>query len=161
MGLHPYDGADRRFRHTDSTPGYGPEALALVLRLSRVPEGEMLYDLSFYSGGIGIFDNLAVSLAATPEMWAEAIAGLEAQTLEEAAGDPDWTAELSWLLGGAEEPIPLRPAAVEFIAEHRRDFQPMCRPGDRVLLQHASNVNHWGILWGDDARLNFLGYDQG
>lgn len=161
MELHPYDGIERRFRHTDPVPGYGPEALALVLRLSHVPAGKLLYDLSFYSGGVGIIDNLAASVSATPELWAEAIAGMRAQTLEEAASDPDWTPELRWLLTSAEDPVPLRPAAVEFIAEHQLGFQSICRPEDRILFEHGSNGNHWGILWGDDARLNFLGYDQG
>ncbi|AWM37560.1 hypothetical protein GobsT_44520 [Gemmata obscuriglobus] len=161
MDLHPYDGVERRFRYTDVQPGYGPEALARVLRLSRPPSGEVLYDLSFFSGGIGIIDHLSASLLATPELWAEVVAGLEAQSLEEAANNTEWAAELGWLLTAAEGPTLLRPAAAAFIAQHRQDFQPLCHPGDRILFECASDVNHWGVLWGDDTRINFLGYDQG
>jgi hypothetical protein len=68
MNLHPYDNIERRYRHTDIP---NAEGLAVAARLLQLPEplsgDEVFYDLSFFSGGIGVLDRLAISLPASPE----------------------------------------------------------------------------------------------
>jgi hypothetical protein len=161
MELHPYDNVERRFRHTDPARDDGRAAVARVLRIPAPPTGELLYDLSFFSGGIGVLDHLAITLPADPALWSNVTGSMHGRTPEEAAADRSWTGDLIWLLTAEEEEVPLRPAAVRFINQHRREFQAECVPSSRILFGHQSDVNDWIALWGDDTRLNYLGYSQG
>ncbi|MGL6077053.1 MAG: hypothetical protein ACRC8S_23090 [Fimbriiglobus sp.] len=161
VDLHPYDNVERRFHHTDCKQDLGREVVAQVLRLPEPPAGELLYDLSFFSGGTGVFDRLAITITADASLWLRLTSSLHARTLEEAEADMPWAGELIWLFTLEEEAAPLRPAAVRFINQHRREFQAECVPSSRILFGSDSNVNDWTALWGDDTQLNILGYSQG
>ena len=69
MNLHPYDNVERRYRHTDGTRGEGRDVVAQVLGLPKPPAGELLFDLSFFSGRIGVLDRLAIAFPADPLLW--------------------------------------------------------------------------------------------
>jgi hypothetical protein len=161
VDLHPYDNVERRFRHTDPSQDDGRVVVARVLRLLEPPTGDLLYDLSFFSGGIGVLDYLAIVVPANPALWSSVTSSLRGRTPEEAVLDGSWAADLIWLLTGEEEDVPIRPATVHFINQHRREFQAECVPSSRILFGYESNVNDWLALWGDDTRLNYLGYSQG
>jgi hypothetical protein len=161
MDLHPYDNVERRFRHTDPALNEGRGVVGRVLRLPEPPAGELFYDLSFFSGGIGVLDHLAITLPADPALWSSVANSLRGRTPEEAGEDRSWAGDLTWLLTGEEEDVPIRPAAVRFINQHRREFQAECAPSSRILFGHESDVNDWVAVWGDDTRLNYLGYSQG
>jgi hypothetical protein len=65
MNLHPYDGVERRYRHTDAERDTGLAIVARLLRLPHISSSQVVgYDLSFYSGGIGVLDKLAITLQA-------------------------------------------------------------------------------------------------
>lgn len=162
MDLHPYDGVERRFRHTDADREAGLRVVAGVLRLPGPPPPDgVFYDLSLYSGGIGVLDRLAITLPAGPETWASVAAAVGGRSPEDASRDAGWADDLLWLLTGGEEPLPLRAAAVRFINRERREFQSECLPASRILFADGSGVNYWEALWGDNATLNYLRYDQG
>jgi hypothetical protein len=161
MDLHPYDNVERRYRHTDETRSEGHKVIAQVLGLQEPPAGELLFDMSFFSGGIGVLDRLAIALPADPALWSRVVTSLRGRTPEEASAEESWLGDLIWLLTGDTERIPIRPAAVQFINRERRDFQAECVPASRMLFGYDSNVNDWAVIWGDDARLNYLGYSQG
>jgi hypothetical protein len=161
VDLHPYDNIERRFCHTDADQGEGRAVIGQVLRLPELPVGELLYDLSFFSGGIGVLDRLAITLPGDPVLWSRLANSLRGRTPEEAAEDSSWAGELIWLLTGEVEEVPLRPSAVHFINQHRREYQPACDPSGRILFGHESDVNDWVVLWGGDSSLNYLGYSQG
>lgn len=162
MDLHPYDGVERRFHHADADRDTGLDVVARVLHLPRPPPRErVFYDLSFYSGGIGVLDRLAITLPADPATWASVAAAIGAKSPEEASRDAGWADELLWLFASGEKPVPLREAAVRFINGERREFQSECLPASRILFADGSGVNWWVALWGDDTALNYLGYDQG
>ena len=103
LNLHPYDGVERCFRHTDRDRTTGFEVIARVLHLP-VPSAYnvIFYDLSFYSGGVGIIDRLAISLPANRTIWESVITSFRAETLEE-ANNSDWAPELFWLLSSGED----------------------------------------------------------
>jgi hypothetical protein len=161
VDLHPYDNVERRFRHTDQARADGREVVARVLHLSEPPAGDVFYDLSFFSGGIGVVDQLAITLPADPALWSRVISSLRARTPEEAVADRSWAGDLIWLLTDEEEEVPIRPAAIQFINRHRQDFQAKCDSSSRILFGNESNVNCWSVVWGDDTQLDYLGYDQG
>jgi hypothetical protein len=162
MGLHPYDGAERRFQHTDEDRAQGLAIVAQMLHLPHPPPPEfVLYDMAFYSGGIGIVDTLAITLPADQKLWDRIVAALGAKTPEDAASDPEWADDIVWLLIDEEEPIALRDAAVQFINHKRRAFQSPCHATHQIFFTSGSNVNAWTALWGDDTQINYCGYDQG
>jgi hypothetical protein len=161
MDLHPYDNVEHRFRHTDATRDEGYAVAARVLGVPETLAGEVLFDLSFFSGGIGVLDRLAITLPADPALWSSVASFLRGRTPEEATVDASWARDFIWLLTDEEEEVPIRPAAVRFINQQRREFQGECLPSSRILFRHESDVNGWEALWGDDTRLNYLGYCQG
>lgn len=161
VDLHPYDSVRRRFCHTDAAQDEGRALIARLLGLPAPLAGELLYDLSFFSGGIGVIDHLAITLPSDGALWSRVAGSLCARTLAEAAADQSWAGDLIGLLTGEEEAVPLRPAAVQFINQHRREVQAECAPASCILFGYESNVNDWVVLWGEDAQLNYLGYSQG
>jgi hypothetical protein len=162
MNLHPYDNIERRYRHTDIPNIDGLAVVARLLHLSGPPAGdEVLYDLSFFSGGIGVLDRLAISLPAGPILWERVRNALRAKTPEELGGDVATAEELRWLLCDDEQWDSPRQAAIRFINQERRTFQDECHPESRILFMESSDVNDWQALWGDDLQLNYLGYSQG
>jgi len=162
IDLHPYDGRERRFRHTDTPRGDGLAAVRQVLGLDEDPRPEgLLYDLSFYSGGIGVMDSLAITLAASPALWATVLAKFSAQTPEATSCHVEWGEDFLWLLDDCDGARSPRAAALDFVNQRRSAFQPACDPGHRIFFEHASTVNHWGVFWGYDTQLSFAGYDQG
>lgn len=158
-----YDGVDYRYHHADSAPDAGRKVAARVLGLTEPPAGELLYDLHLYSGGSGVLNRLAITLAADPGLWTRIAESARARTPDEAQADQSWEQELVWLLTKTEpeEPVEIVPAAVEFINAQRREFQTECTAASRILFGQESNVNDWIVLWGDDGRLNYLEYSQG
>jgi hypothetical protein len=63
MSLPPYDNKEYRCRHSDADRREGLAKVAELLGLAGVSDqGGLFYDLSFYSGGIGVFDRLAVTM---------------------------------------------------------------------------------------------------
>ena len=154
--LHHYDGVDRRYRHTDADTAAGLAAVGKLLRWAG-PLAGLEYDVSFYSGGVGVLDKLAISFAVGTEGWGPFVRALEAVPVGELAGDEDFL----WLVRGDEETVALEVAVVEFVNEQRRAFQPVCLSTDRVFFLRWSNVNDWLVLWGDDSRLSYLAYSAG
>ena len=162
MDLHPYDNRERRYRHTDRTRDEGRAVVAHVLGLLEPPADELLFDMSFFSGGIGVLDRLAITMPADPLLWSTVETSLRCRTLEQASAEESWLRDLIWLFTGEQEgTTPIHSAAVGFINRERREFQTECAPTSRILFGYESDVNDWRALWGDDGRLNYLGYSQG
>ena len=162
LNLHPYDGVDRHYCHTDADPAAGLAIVTQVLGLPETPSGEgLFYDLSIYSGGCGVLDRLAIAIPADPGVWAAATAALEAREPEDAARVEGWAEDFIWLLDGDGEPLHVREAAARFVNSERRSFQMACAPYSRMLFQSHSDVNDWAVIWGDETHLNYLGYSQG
>ncbi len=139
----------------------GLNRVAQLLGLSTPPPIQDLYfDLHFSSGGIGVYDNLAISIPATKELWESVRAFLNVSTPQQIA-DGEWGEDFIWLIAGEEAPGSIEEAAEAFINEERSEFQSTCRVGQTILFQVESNVNDWIGLWGTTDRLNYLGFSQG
>ncbi len=167
MDLHPYDGVNRRFLHTDIDRTAGFDVIARILRLPiSLLKNDILYDLSFYSGGVGIIDRLAISLPADVTLWASIIDKLGAKTIEAANQNSDWASDLAWLVSDGEDDeeeeneliIVDREAAIKFVNGERYKFQTSCKTIDRIYFTEESNVNSWCALWGEDRNIKALHY---
>ena len=124
MSLHPYDGKERRFRHTDAEMEAGLASVAQLLGLPNLSAlNSALYDLSFYSGGIGICDRLAITVQADQSIWACVTEAHRAKTLEQVSQDTDWIDELLWLFTDEETPMAMCEFAAQFINSKRCEFQ--------------------------------------
>lgn len=153
MNLHPYDNKERVFRYDDASRDDGLVLVAKLLKLPAAPRGAR-FDLRFFSGGIGIFDHLAIALGAES---AEVVR--IAHELGFVAPTADGS-ELEEFLGDCDG-VPFADALVEFVAHHRLGFQPDYAPGDPIWIEPESNVNHWVVMWHSNGVLAYLAYDQG
>jgi hypothetical protein len=160
--LHPYDNVERRFHHTTNEWKGGLEVVARLLRLPHPPHSDgTLYDLSFYSGGIGVVDQLAITLGAGPALWAHVIDSFRAVTPEAGSRDAFYAEDFNWLLTQEENVVATRSDAIRFINAERRSFQRACVLTDLILFEQGSNVNDWVVFWGDESVLNYIAYSQG
>jgi hypothetical protein len=152
--LHPYDGRERRFRFDNETRERGRAIVARVLKLPVVPHGAR-FELSFYSGGIGIFDNVAIAIPATRD---EAV---RIAAVNGFAGPDETDHDLVHLVQDEDAPLPFDTALAEFIARKRAAFQPDFVAGAAVWIEPGSGINSWNVMWHADGELAYLGYDQG
>jgi len=159
--LHPYDNRERRFRHDDSSAGKGRAIVAELLHIDQHAADQASFDLSYFSGGIGVIDRLAISLPANAELWSRVSGALKTRLLSDVPPEDPLHEDILWLLTGEEDLVPLQPAAVRFLNRERKAFQSECVETDRIMFNEYSNVNAWTALWGTDTKLNYLYYDQG
>jgi hypothetical protein len=162
MDLHPYDNKERRYRHTDSEMSDGIRIVTKLLCLfSPPPAIGLLYDLSFFSGGIGVVDKLAITLPTENISVPSIVASLQFKSPEDAVSDAGWKDDFLWLVDDEDDPLPVRGAVARFINENRSGFQPQCGASDLIWFEAESNVNHWTALWETEGALSYLSYDQG
>ena len=65
-----YDNEEHHFSHTDTDRRVGLVHLAELLRLpAPIEEQGVLYDLRFFSGGIGIDDKHAATIPGNDNLW--------------------------------------------------------------------------------------------
>jgi len=162
VNLRPYDGVERRFKHSDVFGWRGRRIVATLLGLERPPRPKGLrYDLSFYSGGIGVYDRLAISLPADQSLWSTVLAALGGRTPEMLSADPEQREDFRWLIDYDADDMGIRCAAADFINAERVDFQPDCSMNEHLHFVAESDVNGWAALWGSDTMINYLGFRQG
>ena len=122
------------------------------------------YDLSFYSGGMGVIDRMHVVVPCAP-VEVEAVAA-RLGMLEPAAllahPDQDVREQVAWLLLDEDQPEqPLSDAVAAFIDGHRAELQPPPGREPRAWVSLDSGVNAWSLVYAVDGELAFIGYDQG
>ena len=160
--VHRYDDVERRFRDSARNPERGRAIVAELLHLPDVGAVEGLrYDLSFYSGGIGVLDKLAISLPLPEPQVAVVVAARGDRAPAEANAIIGWAEDFRWLVTGDEVSDATPGAVSRFINEERFDFQPECRPEDSIWFAPESDVNWWQALWLVDGVLSLRGYAQG
>ena len=162
VSIPPYDNKEYRYQHSDPDKANGIARLAELLGLPPTFEGRgARYDLSFFSGGIGVFDQFAATLPADDRLWKAVLDVRPAKTPEDIAADPACSSGFLWLVRRNEVSLDIRTAAVAFINAERRDFQAECRVLDTVLFLAESDVNDWFALWGTPTEMNFRAFSQG
>src|SRR5262245_21116225 len=162
MSFPPYDNKEYRYRHSDADRREGLARIADLVGLASVPdERGCLYDLSFYSGGIGVLDRHAVTMPANAAMWAEIVSARRAKSPEDIAADPAFAEGFLWLVRRNSIGLEARVAAVAFINREKREFQAACRVSDKILFSLESDVNDCFALWGTDDLLHCLAFSHG
>ena len=162
MTVPRYDNVEHHFRHTDSSSELGREQVASLLGLVDTPEPEGLqYELSFFSGGIGVLDKHAIAMTADVNIWSTVAAHLDAKSPMELAADDEWGNAFVWLVSHGEDFASVSDAAIAFINSEQAEFQERCNRDMKCLFEKHSNVNDWVALWGTERSLFYLAYSQG
>lgn len=154
------DGVDYRYTSNDPDKEKASGIIANIIGFRPLPE-DLGYSLSFYAGGSGVDDRLAVRCRYQEIDWPAVRQRLRLVCLEEAADDPEWVTELRWLIGAKDSDAPLDEQCFRFINEQRRDFQDEASNQFEVFFAHESDVNSWCVVWRTSQHLNYLSFDQG
>jgi hypothetical protein len=142
LNIPPYDNKEYHFRDDDSSAQAGRERVAALLGLPQAPHPDGLrFDLTSFSGGIGIYDKHAVVMNTDPDLWSTAKLHLAAKTPAEFSHDEAWSEEFNWLVRGDDDFPSIDSAAMSFINGQRKEFQDQCTHNMMVLFQACSNVN--------------------
>lgn len=162
VDLHPYDGKERCFRHdVPHDPAVVRGVLARFLGVAPpVDLAGVRFDLSFYSGGIGVFDRLFVSIPVDTEARAKILAHLRLVPCEEGLAHED----VRWLLGvDNDEGVTLAAdaACAAFIQNEKRPFQPAIASASALWVDPESSVNGWTVATHVDDALHVIAFEQG
>jgi hypothetical protein len=157
--MRSYDGVD--YRYTSD----GPEkekAAGIVANLIGFRPGtdDLGYSLSFYAGGTGVDDRLAVRCQYQEMDWPVVTQRLRLVSLKE-ADDPEWVEELRWLVGAEDSTALLDQQCFRFINAQKHDFQDEASDQWEVFFTNESDVNSWCVVWRSSHHLNYLSFDQG
>jgi len=160
MDLRPYAGKERRYRDSDANRAGALPIVAKLLGLAaNRPMDPLRYDLSFFSGGIGVHDVLGIAYPCTPAEFERIAEGLDAKDVAAAAVAPGWSDEFLWLIKA--DGLTPEDAAARFLSGERFDFQNPCTSTSPMRFVVWSDVNDWTALWFDSSHLNYRGFSQG
>jgi hypothetical protein len=158
--MRSYDGIDYRYTSSDADR---EKAAGIVTNLIgfRPEANDLGYSLSFYAGGTGVDDRLAIRCQYQEADWPAVIHRLRLVSLEEAANIADWVDELRWLMGGEASTASLNQQCYTFINAAKHDFQDSANEQWEALFSNESDVNSWCVVWRSGHHLNYLSFDQG
>jgi hypothetical protein len=153
VDLHPYDDEQRRFRHDDL--GDQSAVRGLVERLLHLPIGGhvLRYDLAFFSGGIGIIDDLFISIDAA-EAWRATPPDGFLRAEDALARDDCWPID-----DDEDQDVAPDAALQAFITDHRAPFQAPAY--DQVWIEADSDWNSWTVAYTYQRWLHWMSHDQG
>lgn len=157
--MREYDGVERNYKHSDSDLDKNIERVKNILGYIPSSNG-LCFDLSFYSGGIGVLDKLAISCQANHEQWSIVKNKLALHSPESALSTECWAEDFLWLVQAKDE-INMRHFASHFVNDNKLEFQQLCSPRSEIYFSYQSDVNNWSVVWGSDLKLNYLYFDQG
>lgn len=160
INLHPYDGKERVFTHRDSDTNQGIDIISKMLGISPPIEG-LTYSLSFYSGGVGIIDDVAVSMKVNNRVLREIKDELKQSTPLEATQDEEWAEDFVWLVTDEDVDLSIEDHVVNFLNENRKEFQAPCTKECEIYFLRMSDVNSWSAIYVDNEQLHYLAYMQG
>ena len=158
--MREYDGIEKRYRKSDLDLDKNIELVEDLLGFC--PDVEQLdFDLSFYSGGIGVYDKLAISCLHSSNGLLLTKEKYNLMTPEEAIKDLIWAEDFEWLVKGDNDDADYLVSTVNFINDNKAEFQDVCLQDSKIYFSYESNVNHWAVVWLVGERLNFAYFDQG
>lgn len=117
--------------------------------------------MSFYAGGAGVDDRLAVRCRYRDIDWPVVSQRLRLVGIKEAADNSEWIEELRWLVAAKNSAALLDEQCVRFINAEKHDFQDEADNQWEVFFTDESDVNSWCVVWRNSHHLNYLSFDQG
>lgn len=158
--MREYDGVEKRYRKSDLDLERNLTIIENLIGFRPFVE-QLDFDLSFYSGGIGMYDKLAIACIASRDQKEQTKKLLNLFTPEQAVAMKEWKEDFIWLIEGEDTCPDILAGAATFINENKAAFQDHCLPGHEMSFSYESNVNNWTAVWGNESRFNFATFSQG
>ncbi|MCI0917472.1 hypothetical protein JNA64_09880 [Pseudomonas stutzeri] len=120
--MRSYDGVNYQYISDDAEK---EKAIGIIANLIgfRPKTDRLAYSLSFYAGGIGVDDRLAVSCLLDNSNWPAMVQRLRLKSVSEISDNPIWEEEFRWLVGAEETEGSLEEHSCRFINTEKHDFQ--------------------------------------
>jgi hypothetical protein len=170
--LHDYQGIRHRFKDDDLDPRLlerGQSIVVEILKLSNLIDVSLIgYDLSFYSGGMGIIDNLFMKLSCNSTKASEIISSLK---LVDVANDNLDLDLRDYLISIAideesEESVDICTLIKynkisQLVNEEKADFQDIASSEHFICFSESTSPNYGTIIYYLNGSLNYISYDYG
>jgi hypothetical protein len=170
--LHNYDGR-HRFKDDDLDPRLLERGKAIIIEILKLPSFVDIsldrYDLSFYSGGIGIIDKLFIQLSCNNSKASEIISSLKLVNVTNDDLDLDLRDYLiSNIIDEEESEDSVNICALiennkisQFVNEEKADFQDIISVDSLIYFNQTTGPNHGEIIYYVNGNLNYIFYDYG
>lgn len=158
--MRKYDGKEYRYRSSDFLKKKGIAALSSHLKFAP-PKNGLIYDITLYAGGTGIYDKLAAVFAESNEILDLIKEKHEILVPLDAAQHDAWSDDFNWLVEREETSESPFECSVKFIASKMLPFQKTPDSESFIYFVEWSDVNDWTVFWGKDGQINFLSFSQG
>lgn len=158
--MRQYDGVD--YKYTNNDPDKEKSLIIIANLIGFKPLSDPLrYSLSFYAGGTGVDDRLAIQCQVTEDDWPAVVKRLRLTHPHQAIGNSGWEEEFRWLIGEEGKDCALEEHCYRFINSEKHDFQDIASDEWEVFFSNESDVNSWCAVWRANDRMNYLSFDQG
>ncbi|PSB57337.1 hypothetical protein [Chamaesiphon polymorphus] len=163
------------FKDNDLDPRLLEQGKAIVLEIlklqSSIDISSIEYNLSFYSGGIGIIDKVFIKLSCDSTKASEIISSLKlvdisndnldwelrdyliSRTIDEDSEEPDDSVEICTLI--------LNNKISRLVNEEKADFQDIASSEHFIYFGKGTGPNHGEIIYYLNGSLNYISYAYG
>ena len=158
--MREYDGVEVRYCRPDADLAKSLQVVENLLDFA--PDPLLLdFDLSFWAGGAGVLDKLAISCNITPEQWQTLKQKLDLYSPEEMVARDDCREDFIWLVADDEECCDILATSAQFINDNKAAFQETCLESHAIYFSYMSDVNGWTAVWEQGGRINYAYFCQG
>lgn len=158
--MRRYDGVDYKYTNNDADKEKSLSVIANLIGFNP-PSDQLSYSLSFYAGGTGVDDRLAIRCQFTQGDWPAVVQRLRLRPPQEAIGNAGWEEEFRWLIGAEGKDGALDEHCYRFINSEKHSFQDVVDDKWEVFFSNESDVNSWCVVWRANGCMNYLSFDQG
>lgn len=158
--MREYDGIEVRYRRPAADLAKSLQLIENLLGFAPEPQ-QLDFDLSFWAGGAGVYDKLAISCNATPEQWQILKQKCDLYFPEEMVVRDDCREDFIWLVADDEVCHDILAASAQFINDNKAPFQDECNTLQTIYFGYMSDVNCWTAVWGQGRRINYAYFCQG
>ena len=158
--MREYDGIEVRYRRPAADLAKSLQVIENLLGFAPEPQ-QLDFDLSFWAGGAGVLDKLAISCFVTPEQRQVLQQKLDLYSPEEAVARDYWRDDFIWLVADDEVCSDILAASAQFINDNKAPFQDECDTLQAIYFGYMSDVNCWTAVWGQGRRINYAYFCQG
>jgi hypothetical protein len=170
--LHDYQGIRHRFKDDDFDPSLLERGQAIIREILKLPSlmdvSPIKYDLSFYSGGTGIIDNVFIKLSCNSTKASEIISSLKLVDVANENLDLESHDYLIWstIEEESEESVDIctlirNNKISQLVNDEKADFQDIASIEHFICIGENTGPNYGTIAYYLNGSLNYISYDYG
>ncbi len=158
--MRNYDGKEYRYKSSDFFKRKGIAVLASHLKFNP-PSKDLVYDMSLYAGGIGVYDKLAARFSGNSDTWNIIKEKHHVLSPTESSKHETWSDDFNWLIERENSNESVVNCSRTFIENKMFPFQQKPSEDSLIYFVEWSDVNDWALFWGADGQVNYLSFSQG